>query len=79
MSKQIAVLVETDDTWGRTVVGELIRLASDRGWRLLIAPRDEQHRLRLPRHWKGDGVVASIRDSAMRQHLWRLKLPTVED
>ena len=75
---QVGILVETDDTWGRNVVEAACRFAHDAGWSVLIAPRDGQGRLRLPKVWAGQGVIVSLRNSAMIHHLEKLQLPTVD-
>lgn len=75
---RVAVLIETDDSWGRSVVTSIAAFARENQWRLLIAPRDHQHRLRLPRRWQGDGVLASLRDSSMAAHVRRSGLPAVD-
>lgn len=76
--KQVAILIETDDTWGRSVVAAIAAYARGHNWQLLIAPRDSQHRLRLPRRWRGDGVLVSLRDRSMANHLRRAALPAVD-
>ncbi|MEX0793327.1 MAG: xylose operon transcription regulator XylR, partial [Pirellulaceae bacterium] len=55
--RRVAVLIETDDSWGRNVVESIAIFARTQQWRLLLAPRDAQHRLRLPTRWKGDGIL----------------------
>lgn len=72
------MLVETDDTWGRNVVEAICRIGSEQGWQMLICPRDSQGRLRVPRGWIGNGVIASLRSSATVGHLKNLKLPVVD-
>ncbi|RCS54042.1 helix-turn-helix domain-containing protein [Bremerella cremea] len=76
--RRVAVLIETDDTWGRTVVRAIGKYAAENHWRLLIAPRDAQQRLRLPRNWQGDGVIAHMRTRTLVNHLRRAGLPTVD-
>lgn len=76
--RRVAVLIETDDTWGRSVVRAIGKYASEHRWRLLIAPRDAQQRLRLPRKWQGDGVIAHMRTRTLVTHLRRAALPTVD-
>ncbi len=76
--RRVAVLIETDDTWGRSVVRAIGKYASEYRWRLLIAPRDAQQRLRLPRKWQGDGVIAHMRNRTLVTHLRRAGLPTVD-
>ena len=75
---RVAVLIETDDSWGRSVVAAIAAYAQQHHWRLLIAPRDDQHRLRLPRKWQGDGVLVSLRDRSMVNHVQRSGLPAVD-
>ncbi|WP_442485571.1 substrate-binding domain-containing protein [Aeoliella sp. SH292] len=77
-SKQIAVLIEFDDTWGRNVVEAIAKFAHDADWQLLLAPRDQERRFRVPPGWKGDGVIASVRDPSLKDHLQAVGLPTVD-
>ncbi|QDT53411.1 Xylose operon regulatory protein [Caulifigura coniformis] len=77
-SKRVAVLVETDDSWGREVVESIARYAHENHWTLLICPRDAQHRLRLPTRWKGDGAIVSLRDSALQRHVKAAGVPAVD-
>lgn len=78
-SRNVAVLIETDDSWGRTVMAGIAEYARLTGpWTMLVAPRDEQGRLRLPRGWRGDGVVVSLRDKAQTNHVRAAKVPTVD-
>lgn len=74
----VAVLIETDDSWGRNVVESIARYAHAAEWTLLIAPRDQQRRLRLPRGWVGDGILVSLRDKSMASHIRRFAVPTVD-
>jgi len=75
--RQIAVLIEIDDTWGRNVVEAIARFANECQWQLLIAPRDVQRRLRVPAGWQGDGIIALLRDATLVEHLKAINLPTV--
>jgi len=77
-NRHVGVLVETDDTWGRNVVEAVCRFGRDAGWTLLIAPRDGQGRLRLPKVWDGHGVIASLRNHPMVRHVKRLGIPVVD-
>ena len=74
----IAVLVEFDDMWGRNVLEAISCYARDAGWRLLLSPRDEQRRLRLPAGWKGDGVIVMLRERSLLEHIQQLDVPTVD-
>jgi len=75
---QVAVLIESDDTWGRNVVEAIARYARDAKWSLLIGPRDSQRRLRLPRGWRGEGVIVSLRDQATARHIREAGAPAVD-
>ncbi len=76
--RRVAVLVETDDSWGREVVESIARYAHENHWTLLISPRDDQHRLRLPSRWKGDGAIVSLRDAAICKHVKSARVPAVD-
>ncbi|UUO09162.1 DNA-binding transcriptional regulator [Blastopirellula sp. J2-11] len=75
---RVAILIETDDSWGRSVVEAIGKFARQQHWRLLIAPRDSQNRMRLPKKWRGDGVIVHLRTRALATHLRRIGLPTVD-
>jgi LacI family transcriptional regulator len=76
--RRVAVLVDPGDTWGRRVIlgisGAVRHLLP---WDLLIAPRDDQWRFRVPHNWHGDGIIAAIRDDKTAEHVRSLALPTV--
>ncbi|MCC9642428.1 XylR family transcriptional regulator [Rhodopirellula sp. JC740] len=76
--RHVGILVETDDSWGRNVVDAVCRFAQSNGWTVLIAPRDSQGRLRLPKVWKGDGIIASLRTTSSVQHVKNWRLPVVD-
>jgi len=77
-NKQIALLIDPDDTWGRSVIqGIASAVRNVLPWSLWIAPRDRQWRLRVPRNWQGDGIIAAIRDDKTADHVKGLDLPTI--
>lgn len=76
--RQIGILIETDDSWGRNVVEAACRFGTEAGWALLIAPRDHQGRLRLPKGWQGNGVIVSLRNQASVRHVRNFGLPVVD-
>lgn len=76
--KRVAVLVETDDSWGREVVESIARFGHENHWSLLLSPRDDQHRLRLPARWNGDGAIVSLRDHALCRHVKSAGVPAVD-
>jgi LacI family transcriptional regulator len=59
--RQVAVLVETEDSWGCSVIRGIADYSQDHGhWNLLIDPRDHEQRPLLPDLWEGDGIIARI-------------------
>ena len=77
-SHHVGILVETEDTWGRNVVESICRFGQRRRWTVLIAPRDPQGRMRLPKVWDGDGVIAALRNRNAVRHVKNLGLPVVD-
>jgi LacI family transcriptional regulator len=76
--RHVGLLVETDDSWGRNVVAAVCAVARNSGWTLLFGPRDDQGRLRLPKNWNGDGVIASLRTPSLVRHVMKQELPVVD-
>jgi len=76
--RHVGILVETDDSWGRNIVESVCRFGGSGRWTVLIAPRDSQGRLRLPKVWDGDGIIASLRTTSSVRHVKSLKLPVVD-
>ena len=73
------MLVETDDSWGRSFVRGAADYAQTHGpWRLLIDPRDRQDRLRLPAGWSGDGILSRLSTPAMAKHVRAAGVPAVD-
>lgn len=78
-TRQIAVLIETDDSWGRLAVRGVADYALARGpWALLVDPRATQGTMRLPRGWQGDGVIARISSRQLLHQLRRTPVPVVD-
>ena len=78
-NRHIAVLVETDDSWGRGFVQGIADYGEVHGpWTLLIDPRDRQGRLRLPEGWSGDGVISRLSSRAMAEHVREAGVPAVD-
>jgi LacI family transcriptional regulator len=72
-------LVETDDSWGRSLIHGIADYTENHGrWVLLIEPRDERRRLALPSGWQGDGVVARLGSRWMADHLRKVRVPVVD-
>jgi LacI family transcriptional regulator len=77
--REVAVLVETDTSWGRSVVRGVAEYASNHGpWNLLIDLREASaRRWALPETWNGDGLIARISSPLMVEELARRRLPAV--
>lgn len=74
----VCILMETEDTWGRKVAEAVCRFGQAAGWTILIAPRDGEGKLRLPRIWNGHGVIAALRNLSMIRHLKKKQAPVVD-
>ncbi len=75
---RIAVLVDTSTTWGRGILRGVARRCRERApWEIFVEPRGQLERMRLPRGWVGDGVIARIDSSQMAQELQATRLPVV--
>ena len=75
---RVAVLIDPGDSWGRGIIhGISSAIRQGLSWELLIAPRDEQMRFRIPARWNGNGIIAAVRDEWTARHLCAFNLPTV--
>ncbi len=76
--RQVAVLVETEDSWGCSVIRGIADYSQNHGhWSMLIDPRDYQQRSALPNLWNGDGIIARIGSSAQLDQIRERDIPTV--
>src|SRR5690606_34502659 len=76
--RRVAVLVETEDSWGCSVIRGIADYAQKHGhWNLLIDPRDHEQRSSLPDRWVGDGIIARISSRMQVQQIRDKRLPTV--
>lgn len=77
--KQIAVLLDIDDSWGRGTIQGIAEYAQSHGnWRLTISPKNDRGELRLPTKWKGDGIISRMTDTPFCKHVRETELPTVD-
>ena len=75
---QIAILVETDASWGRSVVQGVADFSAKYGpWNLLIDPRDYSQDWSLPDQWRCDGIIARISTPIQLEQVLQSRLPTV--
>ena len=59
---EIALLIETDSSWGRNVIRGIADFARTFGpWNLLLDPGDRGEHVSLPETWRGDGIIRGFR------------------
>lgn len=77
-NRRVAVLVETDDSWGCGVIRGIADYSQDHGhWNLLIDPRDHEQRTAFPDLWEGDGIIARIGSRTQLDQIRERSEPTV--
>lgn len=76
--RQVAVLVETDDSWGCSVIRGIADYSQNHGhWNLLIDPRDHEQRSALPDLWTGHGIIARLGSRLQVDQIRSRRVPTV--
>lgn len=77
--RAVAVLIETETSWGRRVIRGIASYADKHAfWHLLIDPRDHEQRSSLPDGWRGHGVIARIASRLQADQIQDKKLPAVD-
>lgn len=75
---EVAILVETNTSWGRSVIRGIADYAQNFGpWNLRIEARDQSRSWTLPERWQGDGLIARINTPLQVARIRELKLPVV--
>lgn len=75
---QIAVLVDTSTAWGRRLIEGILSYTRMHGpWDVWLEPRGQSETLRLPKGWRGDGIIARVSTLAMAKELQRQDVPVV--
>lgn len=76
--RQVAVLIETEGSWGSSVIRGIADYAQNHGhWHLLIDPRDHEQRSALPDLWCGDGIIARIGSRMQLDQIRERFVPTI--
>lgn len=76
---EVAVLVETDSSWGRNVLRGVASYAQKFGpWNLSFASHDHAPSWALPDAWRADGVIARIATPLVLRQLQDRGVPTVD-
>lgn len=77
--RAVAVLIETETSWGRRVIRGIASYADKHAfWHLLIDPRDHEQRSSLPDGWRGHGVIARIASRLQADQIQDKTLPAVD-
>ena len=75
---QVAVLVDTSTTWGRSILAGVISYTRTHGrWQIFVEARGMEEHLKLPSGWNGDGVIARIATPRMASELRSKPFPVV--
>lgn len=76
--EHVAVLIETETSWGARVIRGIAHYAEKHTrWHLLIDPRDNEQRSYIPDGWNGDGIIARISTRTMWTRIREKSLPVV--
>lgn len=77
--KEVALLVETDSSWGRNVLRGVASYAEKFGpWNLLVEHNEWTPSWTFPESWQVDGVIARISNPLLLRQLQDRNLPTVD-
>ncbi|TWT32878.1 AraC family transcriptional regulator [Blastopirellula retiformator] len=77
--KNIAVLIETSTGWGSGMVHGVSSYLDGCGenWNVFLEPRGKFEPLRLPKGWRGDGVIARVNNAELADEILQAGLPCV--
>lgn len=76
---QVAVMIETFTSSGRSVIRGIANYADQKGnWRLLLDPRDHEQRSALPAGWEGEGIIARITNRLVFEEIAARQTPVVD-
>src|SRR4029079_19711678 len=76
--QHVAVLIETETSWGGRVIRGIAHFAEKHThWHLLIDPRDHEQRSAVPDGWEGDGIIARVTNRTQWQQIREKNLPVV--
>jgi LacI family transcriptional regulator len=78
LAPRVAILVDTATGWGRGLVKGIASYSHHQGpWHLWAEAHGRSERMRPPRHWTGEGIIARVSNQAMARQLERYKVPIV--
>jgi len=74
----VLLLIETSTSWGTGICEGIAQYAQEQGgWRFTIEPTGKNDLLRLPKRWRGDGVLARVNSQLLADDLIASRLPSV--
>jgi LacI family transcriptional regulator len=75
---RVAILIETSTSWGSQVVrGVVDYVRSCSHWVFLIDWHGIHEELRLPRDWRGEGIIARVTSRSLARQIESLRVPAV--
>ncbi len=75
----VAVMVETETSWGRRIIRGIAQYSDKNAhWHLLIDPRDHEQRSSLPDGWRGHGVIARLSSRQQIEQIQQCDIPAVD-
>src|ERR1700750_726372 len=76
--QHVAVLIETETSWGGRVIRGIAHFAEKHThWHLLLDPRDHEQRSVIPEGWRGAGLTARVPKRNQCQQIREKALPIV--
>ena len=76
--RRVALLIDTSTSWGRRLIQGINSYATQHGnWQFFVEARGMDERLRLPKNWEGDGIIARVSSASMAGDLRKSGLPVV--
>ena len=74
----VALFIETGTSWGRRVISGVLAYAKQHGpWHIHVEPCGPDEPIHVPRHWKGDGIIARISSQSIARKLQATLAPIV--
>jgi LacI family transcriptional regulator len=78
LPRRVALLIDTSTSWGRRLIQGINSYATQHGnWQFFVEARGMDERLRLPKDWEGNGIIARVSSAAMADELLKSGLPVV--
>lgn len=74
----VALLIDTATDWGRRIIRGIIQYTYEQErWNVWLRPNVQEHSIRLPSGWCGDGIIARVANQSRAQHIKKAGVPVV--